>query len=135
MQSDLTRIARAPIAVAAAGLTVLGGAACGRTTGLGTAITVGVVAGTFVREGGPIGPNGQQPREVRLTGVIEFKSPGKHPVRVRIDKTGAFSVRLLPGKYSVSGSSPDVGGNCSQPVSVTVTRGHTSRVTVTCVVP
>jgi hypothetical protein len=90
-------------------------------------------------------PGGKQPHEVRLSGVVNFTSDGGRSVEVRIGKTGVFSVALPPGTYRVAGRSPEIselgssgGGrepSCSQPLSVTVASGHTSDISVTCVVP
>ena len=108
----------------------------------------GMVDGKFVREGGPLGPGGAEPKELRLSGVIEFSGADGHQVSVKVGKSGVFSVALRPGSYSVSGRSPDIlqatGADgsgagrevpCSQPLSVTVLAGRTSNITVACVVP
>lgn len=125
----------------------LAGTACGPVVGQVTASSTGVVVGTFVREGGPIGPGGQQPKELRLPGVVKFVSPGRPAIKVKVGDKGTFSVRLLPGTYSVSGRTPDIlqapaDGNgpgleipCSNPLSVKVTRGQTAKITVACIVP
>lgn len=133
------------IAGAAALLVV--GSACGAATGqvvTGTA-PAGTVTGTFVREGGALGPGGQQPAEVRLPGLIQFIGKNKLTFKVRVGHKGTFELRLPAGTYSVVGRTPrilEVEDNgrkretpCSQPLSVTVTNQHTSKITVTCVVP
>jgi hypothetical protein len=77
-------------------------------------------------------------------------------VRLRVGKSGAFSLRLPAGTYAVTGRTPSIvevsnGGAinaqgqvikghgteavCSVPLSVTVTPQHTSKITLTCVVP
>jgi hypothetical protein len=97
-------------------------------------------------EGGPLGPGGQQPGQRPMPGTVTFTATAKgHPrVAVRVGPSGAFSVPLPPGRYQVSGRSPDVtevdGGHkrelpCSQPQSATVTAGHTVTIAVVCVVP
>jgi hypothetical protein len=105
----------------------------------------GAITGMFIREGGPLGPGGTQPKVVRLHGRVDFTSARGHVVHVRVGKSGRFTVTLPPGTYQVSGRSPQIaevdnsGHNhvlpCSQPVSVTVTSQHTSKVTVRCDVP
>ncbi len=139
--------ARASLAILGVAAAMLTGAGCSPASGQVTVISTGVVVGTFVREGGPIGPNGQQPKELRLPGVIGFVSPGRPVVKVKVGNKGTFSVRMLPGTYSVSGRTPDIeqaspdGSGpglevpCSSPLSVKVTRWHTAKITVTCVVP
>jgi hypothetical protein len=106
----------------------------------------GHLAGRLVMEGGPLGPGGKQPGERPLSGSVTFAAAGHRRVTVRVGSSGRFSVQLLPGTYRVSGASPAIetssGSNgkeqelpCSQPLSATVTAGHTSTVTVTCAVP
>jgi hypothetical protein len=139
---------------------VLLSAACAANTQLTASVTThtgtGVVQGTFVREGGPIGPGGQQPPELRLSGSVAFNGGPGNVIRLRVGKTGAFSLRLPAGTYAVTGRTPSIievsnGGVvnakgqvikghgtesvCSVPLSVTVTPQHTSRITLTCVVP
>jgi hypothetical protein len=109
--------------------------------------TSGTVIGKFIRVGGPIGPGGTQPKVVRLSGVIEFTSPAHSVVKVRVGKSGTFSIGLAAGTYSVSGQSPSlrvVSGNgsgqgrpmpCSQPRKVRVRAGRLAKITVTCAVP
>lgn len=129
-----------------AALLVLG-TACGTASGrvvTGTA-PVGTVTGTFVREGGPLGPGGRQPAERRLPGLIQFIGSNKQAFKVRVGDAGTFDVHLPAGAYSVVGRTPDIlevsdngAGRetpCSQPLEVTVTNHHTSKITVTCVVP
>ena len=71
-------------------------------------------------------------------------SAGHRPVTVTVGSSGTFSVPLPPGRYQVSGRSPDVmeigGGHrrelpCSQPTSAVVTAGQTATIALTCVVP
>jgi hypothetical protein len=104
----------------------------------------GVVTGTLQLEGGPIGPDGQQPGSRPIPGTIQFTVDGRGPVTVRAGTAGTFAVKLPAGTYDVSGRSPrviDVSGGtsrqvpCSEPLSVTVTARHTSTIALTCIVP
>jgi hypothetical protein len=104
----------------------------------------GHLTGRLVMEGGPMGPNGKQPGERPMSGTVTVTSAGHHPMTVTVGSSGTFSVPLPPGRYHVSGRSPDVmeidGGRsqelpCSQPTSAVVTAGQTATVTLTCVVP
>jgi hypothetical protein len=107
------------------------------------------VTGTFFREGGPLGPGGQQPAEQPLSGTVVFTS-GRHRVAVQVGGSGTFSLRLPPGTYAVSGRTPSIvevtsgtaagqqatiATPCSMPVTVTVTARHDTHVTLTCIVP
>jgi hypothetical protein len=105
-----------------------------------------LVTGTFVRVGGPLGPDGQQPPELRLRGTVQFRSASGHLVTVRVGRTGHFTVYLRPGTYAVTGRSPQIlqvsstGGTgietrCSLPLHVTIRAWHPAKVTVTCAVP
>jgi len=104
----------------------------------------GHLTGKLVMEGGPMGLDGKQPGERAMSGTVTVTSAGHHPVTVTVGSSGTFSVPLPPGRYDVSGRSPDVteidGGRsrelpCSQPTSAVVTAGQTATITLTCVVP
>ena len=95
-------------------------------------------------EGGPMGSDGKQPGERAMSGTVTVSSAGHRPVTVTVGPSGTFSVPLPPGRYQLSGRSPDVmeidGGHsrelpCSQPTSAAVTAGQTATITLTCVVP
>ena len=104
----------------------------------------GHLRGKLVMEGGPLGPGGKQPGERPMSGTVTFTAAGHQPVTVKVGASGTFSVPLPPGRYHVSGRSPDImeidGGRsrelpCSQPTSAVVTAGQTATITLTCVVP
>ena len=104
----------------------------------------GHIRGKLVMEGGPMGPGGKQPGERPMSGTVTFTEAGHQPVTVKVGSSGTFSVPLPPGRYQVSGRSPDImeidGGRsrelpCSQPTSAVVTAGQTATITLTCVVP
>jgi hypothetical protein len=109
----------------------------------GGASADGTVAGRLVREGGPLGPGGQQPGKHPIPGTVRF-TDGHRVITVRTTSAGGFSVRLPPGRYRVSDRSPRillVGSDgvsrqtWSSPVSVTVTAHHTTHVILTSIVP
>ena len=104
----------------------------------------GHLTGKLVMEGGPLGPGGKQPGERAMSGTVTLAAAGHQPVTVKVGSSGAFSVPLPPGRYQVSGRSPQImeidGGRsrelpCSQPTLAAVTAGHTATITLTCVVP
>ncbi len=109
------------------------------------ASTPGTVTGRFLREGGPLGPGGQQPGERPIPGTIQFTAAGHRLITVGVGSSGTFSVSLPAGTYQVAGRSPriiEVSSDgtqhqtpCAPPLSVTVTAGHTTKIAVTCVVP
>jgi hypothetical protein len=121
------------------------------TSQTGAAAGTGRLAGRFVMEGGPISPNGQQPGERPLPGTVTLTAAGQRPVTIQVGASGRFSAWLPPGRYQVSGRTPDIeqassaqagsGASqgvelpCSQPLSVTITAGHTAAITLTCIVP
>ena len=103
----------------------------------------GHLSGRLVMEGGPLGPGGQQPGERPLPGTVTFTAAGHRPVTVKVGPSGNFSVALAPGRYQVSGRSPDLievdgatqrEAPCTQPASATVTAGRTATVTLACIV-
>jgi hypothetical protein len=120
-------------------------AACGAAAGIPDMPVTGTVTGRFVREGGPLGPGGQQPAEHALRGTVTFTAAGHQPVTVRVGGSGAFSVRLVPGSYHVYGRTPEIvevgsggasrDGTCSLPQTVRVTGQHTLKIAVACIVP
>jgi hypothetical protein len=103
------------------------------------------VIGSFVREGGPISPDGAQPPSVPLAGVVTFTPRHGHAVAVRVRRSGRFRLRLAAGRYRVAGRSPSIleqlpsGATrelvCSVPLTVSVAAHHTVHVTVVCAVP
>jgi hypothetical protein len=104
----------------------------------------GHVTGKLVMEGGPLGPGGKQPSERAMSGTVTFTAAGHQPVTVKVGSSGTFSVPLPPGRYHVSGRSPDIteidGGHsrelpCSLPTSAVVTAGQTATITLACIVP
>jgi len=121
------------------------------TSHTGAAAVTGHLTGRFVMEGGPISSTGQQPGERPVPGTVTVTAAGHHPVTIQVGASGKFSAWLPPGRYQVSGRTPDIeeassaqpgtGANqgverpCSQPLSVTITAGHTAAVTLTCIVP
>src|SRR5262249_37767615 len=108
------------------------------------ALSTGTVNGRFLMEGGALEPNGQQPGERPIPGTIVFTSLGHQVIAVPVGKSGRFSVRLPVGRYLAQGRSPriiEVDGSarhqtaCAQRQSLTVAPGHTTMITLTCIVP
>ncbi len=105
----------------------------------------GRVIGTFIREGGPLGAGGAQPRDRLLAGTVQFFAAPHRMVAVHVGRSGRFSVWLPAGGYRVFGRSPSIleqlpsgatrESPCSGPQKITVAAGHTVRIAVTCVVP
>jgi hypothetical protein len=106
---------------------------------------MGTVTGVFHRVGGPLGPGGQQPKAVPLTGRMRFTRPGHPAVSVPVGRSGRFTVQLPPGTYRVTGITPDItvvldngrqlDGRCHGPQSLRVRPGRTGHITVVCSVP
>ena len=122
--------------------TMLPLAAC--TAAPGQATARGTVIGRMVREGGPLGPGGRQPGTLPIPGTVKITGADHRVVLVRTTSAGRFSVRLPAGRYLVSDRTPrilTVGSDgigrqtWSRPVPVTVTARHTTRVTLTSIVP
>ena len=104
----------------------------------------GTVTGRMVREGGPLGPGGQQPGTHPIPGTVRFTVGQRQVMTVRTTPAGTFSVQLPPGKYRVSDRSPklllvEADGKTrqtwSRPVTVLVTPNHLTRVTLASIVP
>jgi hypothetical protein len=129
--------ARALAGLALAGLVLAG---CAAAAGQ-QAAAAGQVNGRLLMAGGPLGPGGKQPGERPMPGVVTFTGAGNRRVSVRVGSSGTFSMRLAPGRYEVSGRSPDITGAggqdlpCSVTVAVSVAAGHTATVAVVCPVP
>ena len=110
-----------------------------------TARPAGHVTGRLLMEGGPIGPGGQQPGERPIPGTVTFTRAGHRPVAVGVGTSGKFSAALSPGRYQVTGRSPDIitvtdSGKdlvqtCAGPFSVTVSGRHAAAISVVCIVP
>ncbi len=101
----------------------------------------GRLDGTMVREGGPLGPGGQQPSRQRIPGVITITGAGHQPRRVRAGHSGRFSMLLPAGRYRLCGAAPRNAGpggaaaRCALPRQVTIRPGRTTTVTVIFAVP
>ena len=105
----------------------------------------GHVTGRFFMEGGAISLNGQQAGDRPIPGMVTFTAAGHRQVAVQVGSSGRISAWLPSGPYQVSGRSPyieTVNGSgkpqelpCAQLTSVTVTAGHTTTVTLSCIVP
>ena len=105
----------------------------------------GHLTGRFFMEGGAISLNGQQPGDRPIPGTVTFTAAGHRTVTIEVGPSGRFSKQLPPGTYQVSGRSPyieTVNGPgkpqelpCAQLSSATVTAGHTTTITLTCIVP
>jgi hypothetical protein len=129
------------------GCTAAGAAehAASHATGHPAARATGHVTGKLLIEGGAIGPGGQQPGERPIPGTVTFTAAGRWPVAVGVGTSGKFSAALPPGRYQVTGRSPDIitvtdSGKdlvqtCGGPFSVTVSARHTAAVSVVCIVP
>ena len=131
-------------ACALTGLLLTGLAAGCASAGGQVEPATGRLAGKLVMEGGPMGPGGKQPSERPMSGAVTFTTAGRQTVTVKVGSSGTFSVPLPPGRYQVSGRSPDImevdGGHsrelpCSQPSSVVVSAGNTATITLACIVP
>jgi hypothetical protein len=96
----------------------------------------GTVTGRLLLEGGASRSSGPRP----ISGTVQFTGPHQLAT-VRVVNSGTFSVVLPAGIYHVSGRSPHVievsNGQvpCTQPLSVTVTPRHATKITLTCIVP
>ena len=129
------------------GCTAAGAAehAASHTTGQMPARATGHVTGKLLIEGGAMGPGGQQPGERPIPGTVTFTRAGHRPVAVGVGTSGKFSAALPPGRYQVTGRSPDIitvtdSGKdlvqtCGGPFSVTVSARHTATIAVVCFVP
>jgi hypothetical protein len=104
----------------------------------------GTVTGRLMLEGGALGPGGHQPGLRSIPGTVKFTGGQHRPITIRTGSSGMFSVQLPAGRYYVSDRSPrllqvnsaGIGSQTwSRPVSVTVTPHHTTRITLTSIVP
>jgi len=110
-----------------------------------TSTSTGVVTGRFQRVGGPLGPGGQGPAVVRLSGTLRFSLSKQHWTDVHVGKSGTFRVTLAPGTYTVRGRTPQIleqlaSGKaretwCGPAMTVTVRAGATKHLAVVCPVP
>jgi len=106
---------------------------------------LGTITGVFHRVGGPLGPGGQQPKVVPLTGWMRFTRPGHPAIVVPVGRSGRFTVQLPLGTYRVTGVTPDIvtvldngrqlDGRCHLPRDLRVRPGRTGHITVVCAVP
>jgi hypothetical protein len=103
------------------------------------------VRGTFEMVGGPLQPGKTSTPTRPLAGVVTFRDSGGHTLDVTVGTSGAFSVNLVAGSYTVTGRSKQIEQQnpdgsvselpCSSPLTLTVRPGAPAHVTVVCAVP
>jgi hypothetical protein len=105
----------------------------------------GTVAGRFFMEGGPISRSGHPQGRRPVPGTIRFRTAHRPVVVVKVGRSGRFSVRLAPGRYTATARTPRIievtpSGKhrerpCAPPRHLTV-RGHRrTHLVITCYVP
>jgi len=93
----------------------------------------GTVTGHLYGVGGPAtisAPPSPRP----WPGIVTLSGPGVHR-DVPVGASGTFSVTVPPGRYTVTGHSPQYGSGtylCQAAGVVTVTIGHTTKADVLC---
>jgi hypothetical protein len=112
----------------AVALTILAfaSAAC---TAHASAPAEGTVSGSFVRVGGPYHGSA-----VPLSGKITLTS-SRHHYEATVNADGLFRVRVAPGSYQVTGTSPEINSGttpCREAVPVVVAAGSETKKQVTC---
>lgn len=104
----------------------------------------GHVTGRLLMEGGAISLDDPQPGERPIPGTVTFTA-GNRQVTAQVGSSGRISAWLPPGQYQVIGRSPYIESDngsgewqelpCAELTSATVTAGHTTTITLTCIVP
>jgi hypothetical protein len=105
----------------------------------------GTVAGRFFVQGGPMKPGGHEPRRHPVPGTIQFRTAHRPAVVVKVGRSGRFSARLAPGRYTATARTPRIveitpGGKhretpCAPPRHLTVRAHHRTHLVITCYVP
>jgi hypothetical protein len=119
------RVSQLLLAVIAAGMTL---ASCSSPLS-GPPGPLGTVTGTLRAAGGS---SGASPRPLSGQVTLHF-SKGK--IGIAVGNDGRFSVPVTVGTYTVTATSPQYKGgtvDCQAPGSLTVTKGVTSDVEITC---
>lgn len=129
---------------ALAAVLLAGCAAASAQSHAAKAPATGHVTGRLLMEGGAISLDDPQPGERPIPGTVTFTA-GYQQVAVQVGSSGRITAWLPPGTYQVTGRSPyieTVSGSgtpqelpCAQLTSATVTAGHTTTITLTCIVP
>ena len=89
------------------------------------------VSGDFLMSGGPY-PG----RDVPLSGTVVFESSDT-TLRVTVGRSGHFQVKVPPGRYQVTGTSPHINGGqtqCRQVAPLDAQLGGVNNVHVICFV-
>lgn len=92
------------------------------------------VTGDFVMSGGPYAGSGPRSRSAPLSGTVLLES-SKTTLRVEVGKSGHFKVRVTPGRYEVTGTSPHIQGGlapCGQGTFLDAQLGVVNHVQVSC---
>lgn len=130
-------------AVAAIGILTLVGCAPAAVATASTAAAARhseKVTGKLVMEGGPISRSGKTP--VRpLSGTVTFRTAHRPAIEVRVPKSGRFRLRLAPGSYRATATTPGITGPHGKPATCPGGRlrvrvgQHPVHVVIACVVP
>lgn len=117
-----------------AGLTLAAVCLAGSTTACSAlGPTDGTVTGHLYGVGGPApvtAPSSPRP----WPGTVTVTGSGVH-LELRVGADGAFSLRVRPGRYTVTGHSPRFGDGtylCQATGMATVASGHTTKADVLC---
>ena len=89
------------------------------------------VSGDFLRSGGPAPGT-----DVPLSGTVVFESSDT-TLRVTVGSSGHFQVKVPPGRYQVTGTSPHMNGGkaqCRQDAPLDARLGGVNNVQVICIV-
>lgn len=122
--SPFRRCCRIQLAFALAATMLMANACTQAPSGNGT------LKGTFISEGGALGPDGAQPSPHPLDGVITA-TRGTTVVASARAIDGSFTLTLPPGTYTITGiAGAEHGTACT--VTSKVTSGATSSVEVIC---
>jgi hypothetical protein len=92
-----------------------------------SAVPTGRITGKLTVTGGPV-ERGAYPDKVRAGSAVLVKIGSRLVSVLHVNGKGAFTVRLAPGTYALSGT---VGGDC-HPVEVVVKPHQTSHVSLLC---
>jgi hypothetical protein len=107
-----------------------GGVERQRPGGPGPASTTVAVTGQLLRIGGPPGVPAEG-----VPGTVVIEAADGQRITIRTGDDGHFSTTLAPGRYTVTGTSPQINdghGTCGTDRPVVVAAGHPTDIVVAC---
>jgi hypothetical protein len=126
-QAAVARVGRAVRSASVVAVALLATVPLGGCGGSAAPSEAARVSGRLEMTGGPAGASPQG-----VPGRVTFEADDGGRVTASADSRGAFGIAVRPGRYTVTGTSPQFSGSCAADGPVTVPAGGLAGLTVAC---